>query len=123
MLVLAPFGVFESWWGPILAFFVQVLVGMAFGTVIFGVSARMTSEQGFGLIFRIGVVPLMLFSGAFFPIANLGVVLAWLARLTPLWHGVNLSRTLCPDTTDWSLAGIHLRSAEHTSAPQSLIRP
>src|SRR3546814_6368286 len=45
MLVLAPFGVFESWWGPILAFFVQVLVGTAFGTVIFGVSARMTSEQ------------------------------------------------------------------------------
>src|SRR3546814_10514366 len=23
MLVLAPFGVFESWWGPILAFFVR----------------------------------------------------------------------------------------------------
>ncbi|NYG57340.1 lipooligosaccharide transport system permease protein [Nocardioides daedukensis] len=108
MLVLAPFGVFESWWGPILAFFVQVLVGMAFGTVIFGISARMTSEQGFGLIFRIGVVPLMLFSGAFFPISNLGVVLEWLARVTPLWHGVNLSRMLCLDTMDWSLAGIHL---------------
>src|SRR3546814_13015261 len=108
MLVLAPFGVFESWWGPILAFFVQVLVGMAFGTVIFGVSARMTSEQGFGLIFRIGVVPLMLFSGAFFPIANLGVVLEWLARLTPLWHGVHLSRIHCLDTMAWSLAGRHL---------------
>ena len=30
MLVLAPFGVFESWWGPFLAFGSQLLVGMAF---------------------------------------------------------------------------------------------
>src|SRR3546814_15899548 len=90
MLVLAPSGVFESWWDPILAFFVQVLVGMDFGTVIFGVSARMTSEQGFGRIFGIGVVRLMLCSGPFFSTADLAVVLECLARLPPLSHGCNL---------------------------------
>ena len=26
------------------------------------------------------------------------------ARLTPLWHGVSLSRMFCLDTVDWSLA-------------------
>ena len=104
MVVLAPFGVFESWWGPPLAWVAQVLVGTAFGSVVYGVSARMTSEEGFGLIFRLGVIPLTLFSGAFFPIANLGPVLAWVARLTPLWHGVSLSRMLCLDTVDWPLA-------------------
>jgi lipooligosaccharide transport system permease protein len=108
MLVLAPFGVFASWWGPVLAFFAQVLVGTAFATVVYGVSARMRSEEGFGLIFRLGVVPLTLFSGAFFPVANLGPVLEWVARLTPLWHGVNLSRMLCLDQVDWSVAAVNL---------------
>lgn len=108
MLVLAPFGLFESWWGPFLAWLAQLLVGMAFATVVFGVSARMRSEEGFGVIFRLGVVPLTLFSGAFFPIDNLGPLLAWVARLTPLWHGVDLSRMLCLDTVDWPLAAVHL---------------
>lgn len=108
MLVLAPFGVFESWWGPPLAWGAQVLTGTAFAAVVFGISARMRSEEGFGLIFRLGVVPLMLFSGAFFPVDNLGPALGWLARFLPLWHGVDLSRMLCLDTVDWSLALVHV---------------
>jgi len=108
MVVLAPFGVFATWWGPILAFFAQVLVGMAFATLVFAITVRMRSEEGFGLIFRLGVFPMFLFSGAFFPVSNLGPVLAWLARLTPLWHGVNLSRMLTLDTVDWTLAGVHV---------------
>ena len=108
MLVLAPFGVFATWWGPLLAWLVQILVGIAFGSVVFGVSARMRSEEGFGLIFRLGVIPLMLFSGAFFPIAKLGAVLAWVARFSPLWHGVDLCRMLCLDTVDWPLAAVHV---------------
>ena len=108
MLVLAPFGVFETWWGPILAWLSQVLVGMAFATLVFGFSARLRSEEGFGVLFRLGVLPLTLFSGAFFPIANLGPVLEWVARLTPLWHGVSLSRMFCLDVIDWTLVLVHV---------------
>jgi len=108
MLVLAPFGVFESWWGPVLAWVSQVLVGTAFALLAFGYSARLRSEEGFGVLFRLGVLPLTLFSGAFFPITNLGPVLEWVARLTPLWHGVSLSRMFCLDTVDWSLAAVNL---------------
>ncbi|WP_246851238.1 ABC transporter permease [Nocardioides xinjiangensis] len=108
MLVLAPFGVFETWWGPVLAWVGQVLVGSAFASLTFAYSARLRSEEGFGLLFRLGVIPLTLFSGAFFPVANLGPVLEWLARLTPLWHGVSLSRMLCVDRVDWSLALLHV---------------
>ena len=67
MLVLAPFGVFESWWGPILAWVSQVLVGTAFATLTFGYSTRLKSEEGFGLLFRLGVLPLTLFSGRLLP--------------------------------------------------------
>ena len=108
MLVLAPFGVFETWWGPVLAWLSQVLVGMAFATLVFGYSARMRSEEGFGVLFRLGVLPLTLFSGAFFPISNLGPVLEWVARLTPLWHGVSLSRMFSLDTIDWTLVLVHV---------------
>ena len=40
------------------------------------------------------MIPMFLFSGAFFPVANLDPALEALARLTPLWHGVDLTRML-----------------------------
>jgi lipooligosaccharide transport system permease protein len=106
-LVMAPFGVFESWWGPPLAWLVTMLVGMAFAVWTFAFSAYAKNEASFSLIFRLGLVPLFLFSGAFFPISNLGTVLEWLARLTPLWHGVNLTRMLCLDHVDGSTAVVN----------------
>jgi lipooligosaccharide transport system permease protein len=54
------------------------------------------------------VFPLFLFSGAFFPVTNLGEVGAWLARLTPLWHGVNLSRMFALDNVTWWLAAVNV---------------
>lgn len=106
-LVLAPFGVYATWWGPILAFVSQVLVGMAFAGLVYGLSARMKSEAGFGVIFRLGVFPLFLFSGAFFPIENLGDVGEWVARCTPLWQGVNLSRMFALDNVTWWVAAVN----------------
>jgi len=106
-VVMAPFGVFATWWGPVAAWGVTMLTGMAFGAWTFAFSAHVRSEASFGLIFRLGLIPLFLFSGAFFPITNLGPVLEWVARLTPLWHGVNLTRMLCLDTVDRSTAAVN----------------
>ena len=106
-LVLAPFGVYESWWGPFVAFASQVLCGMTFATLVYGFTTRNYSEEAFGVLFRLGVFPLFLFSGAFFPVDNLGDVGSWLARLTPLWHGVNLSRMFALDQVTWWLAGVN----------------
>lgn len=108
MAVMALFGVYASWTGALLAFGVQLLVGLAFGSVLFGYSAGLSSEAGFAVIYRVVIVPLFLFSGAFFPISNLSAPLEWLARLTPLWHGVDLTRMLTLDSVDGSLALVHL---------------
>jgi lipooligosaccharide transport system permease protein len=107
-LVMAPFGVFDSWWGPVLAWPATMLTGMAFATWTFAFSAHVRSEAAFGLLFRLGLIPLFLFSGSFFPIGNLGPWGAWLARCTPLWHGVDLTRMLCLDHVDASTALIHI---------------
>ncbi|MEZ5094288.1 ABC transporter permease [Nocardioides sp.] len=108
VLVVAPFGLFATWWGAVAAWAVQLLVGMAFATVTYAYSVRLKSPEGFGLVFRLGVLPLVLFSGSFFPIANLGSGLAWVARLTPLWHGVDLTRMLTLGTVDAPIAALHL---------------
>ncbi len=107
-IVLAPFGVYATWWGPVVAFGCQVLTGMVFAVWVYGFSARLHSEEGFGLLFRLGIFPLFLFSGAFFPVSNLGDVGAWIARLTPLWHGVNLSRMFALDHITWWVAGVNV---------------
>jgi lipooligosaccharide transport system permease protein len=107
-LVMAPFGVFESWWGPVLAWLATMLTGMAFATWTFAFSAQARSEASFGLIFRLGLIPLFLFSGSFFPISNLGGWGSWVARCTPLWHGVDLTRMLCLDQVDVSTALVNV---------------
>src|SRR5262249_13315821 len=38
--------------------------------------------------------PMFLFSGAFFPVTQLPDGIEWLAYVTPLWHGVMMSRDL-----------------------------
>ncbi len=108
LLVLAPFGVFESWTGTLLAWPVTVLVGLSFAGLFHAFSSTISSETGFAVVFRLLVIPLFLFSGAFFPIANLSAPLAWVARLTPLWHGVDLTRMLVLGQVRPGLALVHL---------------
>ena len=107
-VVMVPFGVYATWWGPILAFLAQLLCGMTFALLVYGYATRAQSFEGFGVLFRLGVFPLFLFSGAFFPIANLGDVGAAVARCTPLWHGVNLSRMLALDHVTWWVAAVNV---------------
>ena len=86
---------------------VQLLVGMAFATPIHALSAGLKDESAFSLLYRLAMIPLFLFSGAFFPVASLG----WLevvARVTPLWHGVDLTRMLTLGQVDWALAAVHV---------------
>lgn len=71
-----------------------VLTGIAFAAAITAFTARLKSESGLTQLFRFGIVPLFLFSGVFFPIAQLPDWIEPFAYLTPLWHGVELCRGL-----------------------------
>jgi lipooligosaccharide transport system permease protein len=108
LAVMAPFGVFSSVPGVIGAFFVQLLIGLAFATPIYAFSAGLKDESAFALVFRLGMIPLFLFSGAFFPVSNLDPWMEALARVTPLWHGVDLTRMLTLGQLDWSMAAVHV---------------
>ena len=79
--------------GAILVVGVGVLTGMACGSLVAALAAWTFDEgQRFGLMFRFVVIPMTLFSGTFFPIAQLPLYVRWLAWISPLWHGTELSR-------------------------------
>lgn len=90
-VVTALFGGISSWLG-VFTVPVALLVGMAHAAPVVALSVRLTNEAGFALVFRLGMVPMFLFSGAFFPVSQLPDPVEWLAYLMPLWHGVELSR-------------------------------
>ena len=108
LIVMAPFGVFSSVLGVVLAFFVQLLIGLAFATPVYAISASVKDESVFSLIFRLGMIPMFLFSGAFFPVGNLDPFLEVVAKLTPLWHGVDLTRMLTVGHVQAGWALVHL---------------
>lgn len=91
MAVASLFGGFSSWWA-LLCLPVAVLTGMAFTVPIFAFSARQEGDNGFNILFRWVMTPLMLFSGTFFPVDQLPLWMQPVAWATPLWHGVEASR-------------------------------
>ncbi len=73
---------------------VAILTGMAFAGPISAFSATQRNVNRFNVIFRFGIIPLFLFSGTFFPIEQLPAFLQPAAWISPLWHGVDLTRGL-----------------------------
>ncbi len=93
VFVLALFGLVAS---PlaVLAPLVAGMVAMSFAAPVSAFSASRDSDEGFSLISRLIFTPLFLFSGAFFPVSQLPVVVSWISRVTPAWHGVEVCRHL-----------------------------
>ena len=107
LVVMAVFGATLSWWS-IAVLPVGVLTGMAFAAPLAAFAVRQESDNAFPLLFRLGLVPLFLFSGVFFPIRQLPAALRPIAYVTPLWHGVDLSRHLTLGTASAGSAALHL---------------
>lgn len=107
LAVMACFGATLSWWS-IAVLPVGVLTGMAFAAPLAAFAVRQESDGAFPLFFRLGLVPLFLFSGVFFPISQLPSGVRWIAYVTPLWHGVDLSRHLTLGTVTAGSAVVHV---------------
>jgi lipooligosaccharide transport system permease protein len=94
----------------VLAIPAAVLTGMAFAAPLAAFSATQKNPDKFAAIFRFGITPLFLFSGTFFPISSLPSQLQALAWLTPLYHGVALTRGLSLGTigADPAATAVHV---------------
>jgi lipooligosaccharide transport system permease protein len=105
LLIATTFGTMHSWWAPA-TLPVAVLVGLAVAAPTFAYSATIRSDSYLAILFRIGVIPMSLFSGVFFPVEQLPGALRWIAYALPLWHGVDLSRAATLGVAPaWSVTG------------------
>jgi len=99
-VVLLAFGLVSGLEG-LLAIPFAVLVGLAFAPLVMAFAATTENSNSFALIYRFGVIPMFLFSGAFSPVSQLPVWLATIARATPIYSGVELCRSATTSTLTW----------------------
>ena len=77
---------------------VGTLTALAFAGPIAAYMSSQRDTSSFNSIWRFGITPLFLFSGTFFPIEQLPEQIRWIAWVLPLWHGVDLARSLALGT-------------------------
>lgn len=106
LVVAVPLGGTDSWWVP-LAVVPPVLLAATTTAVLAAFSVTQQSDQAFPLVMRLGIIPLFLFSGTFFPVEQLPDVLRPLVWISPLWHAVEPARDLTTGTVGLS-TGLHL---------------
>jgi lipooligosaccharide transport system permease protein len=106
-VVIVAFGAVESPWG-VLAVPAAALTGAAFAGPVAAFAITRDRELSFSAIQRFVVVPMFLFAGTFFPIDQLPGWMQVVARLTPLWHGVELCRGLCLGIIGLTAALVHV---------------
>ena len=92
LVVMFAFGLVPSAWG-VLALPASMLIGFATAAAGLAATTFMRSWQDLDLLFVV-TLPLFLFSGTFFPIEQLPEPVRAFAWLTPLFHGVSLTRSL-----------------------------
>ena len=85
-----------------------VLTGMAFAAPLIGFTALAKNENRLSSVFRFAIIPMFLFSGTFFPIEQLPGWLQPVAHVTPLWHGVELCRSVALGVSPQVPAAAHL---------------
>jgi lipooligosaccharide transport system permease protein len=107
LTVAAILGAVPSLWG-VAAVPAAALCAAAFAAPLTAFSATQETDARFPLIMRIGVLPLFLFSGTFFPVSQLPGALRPLSVLSPLWHGVELCRGATTGSIDLGPAVAHV---------------
>lgn len=109
LVILVLFGAAQGW-AAVWLLPIGILTASAVGLLAMGYASQVTQDKGqFALINRFIVLPMTLFSGTFFPLETLPGFLHPLGWISPLWHGVSLSRAVVTplEIPDWR-AAIHV---------------
>ncbi|HUH14271.1 MAG TPA: ABC transporter permease [Gaiellaceae bacterium] len=97
--VILALGLVESWWA-ILALPATVFIGFAFAGAGIAAVTWMRSWQDFDII-NLAILPMFLFSATFFPLSTYPDWLEIVIQATPLYHGVELLRSLTTGAVGW----------------------
>ena len=105
--VMALFGLTHGWWASAVLVG-ALLTGMAFAAPAAAWAVTVRKMRHLNTVFRFVIMPLYMFSGTFFAVAQLPAWVRPLSYVLPLWHGVELCRTLSLGTATPAGTSIHV---------------
>jgi lipooligosaccharide transport system permease protein len=91
LIVVTAFGLVDSWWAIAMPPFV-FLGGLCFSVLGYAFTALIPKIDLYSYYFTLGITPMFLFSGIFFPFDQLPGWVETVAWLTPLYHLVEITR-------------------------------
>lgn len=110
LTVLALVGLIPAWTGLLIP-----LAILAEGVIVASLSlvfaATVRTIDAFAFYYTLGVTPMFVLSGIFFPLDQLPAALKWLVWLNPLAHTAVLARSLALHSGEFALGAEALRSA------------
>lgn len=92
LAVISALGLVESWWA-LLALPACFVIGFGFAGAGIAAVTWMRNWKDFDLI-QLVMLPMFLFSATFYPITVYPEALEWVVRVLPLYHGIELVRSL-----------------------------
>ena len=93
LIVVTAFGLIDSWWAVLIP--AAVLIGgLTFSTMAYTFTALIPRIDLYSYYFTLGITPMFLFSGIFFPFDRLPKIAEVVAWCTPLFHLVEVTRGL-----------------------------
>ena len=96
LAVIVVLGLVESWWA-LLTLPACFVIGFGFAGAGIAAVTWMRNWKDFDLVTLI-MLPMFMFSATFYPISVYPDVLEWIVRVLPLYHGIELVRSLTVGT-------------------------
>jgi lipooligosaccharide transport system permease protein len=103
LIIMLLMGLVHSWWA-LLDLPVATLIGFAFAAAGLACTTWMRSWQDFDFV-NLAILPMFLFSGAFYPLSVYNDTVRHLIEVLPLYHGIELMRSLTLGRVGWGLLG------------------
>ena len=103
LLVMLSMGLIGSAWA-LLALPAALLIALGFAAIGMAATTFMRSWQDFELV-QLAILPMFLFATTFYPLSVYPGEVRWLVQCMPLYHGVELMRSLTTGFVDWGLLG------------------
>jgi lipooligosaccharide transport system permease protein len=101
LVIMLVLGLIGSPWA-LLALPAALLIALGFAAVGMAATTFMRSWQDFELV-QLAIMPMFLFTTTFYPLSVYPEGIRWVVQCMPLYHGVELMRSLCTGTVGWGL--------------------
>lgn len=99
-----------GWTGAsaLLAPFIAALTAVAIAAPVCAYTARRVTDKGFSLVSRMIITPLFVFSGTFTSVESFPSLLQFVVKLSPAYHGIELTRSAINQSGTLAEAAGHL---------------